>query len=176
MEKVRLSLMGERRYRIEVIHHFPETLYVQLVEPPPPPVTSAVRATLTMSGDSTMPITVGQTITATVSFVDASGAPTSAPAGDGSGLVYSFASSDTSQATINPDAGNPAQGDVTFVGETPAGGTGVSFTATVGNASGSPLLDADGVTPLTQPEPSPVYTVVPGPATAAVLTMSEQPS
>ncbi len=101
--------------------------------------------------------------TATLAFVDDKGdTNAAAPAG----VVVSFASDNTAVATIAVDASNPLVGDITPVAEGTA-----NISATLANADGSPVLEADGVTPF--PVPAPVtVTVTAGAAVGDSLVLS----
>lgn len=106
--------------------------------------------------------------TATFGFVDDKGdtdaaAPTSP---DGSPVVVTFASDNAAVATVVTDASNPLQGDIIPVTEGTA-----NISATLANADGTPVLEADGVTPF--PTPAAVaVTVSAGAAVGDALTLS----
>lgn len=133
----------------------------------PPPV--ATSATLTVLGGH-MPgsINVDTTNeTVTLGFVDdhddAAAAPVDA---SGSSVVVTFTSSDETVVTVATDGANPLQGDVSVLAE----GTS-DLGATIAYADGTPVLEADGVTPF--PDPAPVtVTVGPGPAVGDALVLS----
>ena len=100
---------------------------------------------------------------ATVGFTDDKGdTNAAAPAG----AVVTFTSDNPAAATVAADATNPLQGNITPVAE---GVTNIG--ATVADASGNPLLEADGVTPWAAIVPV-ALTVNPGAAVGAVLTAS----
>lgn len=117
-------------------------LNLTTVTPPPPPPPVAVRAVLNRTkGADNMPtqITVDQSGSALLEFLDDKGDTTAAaPAG----AVITFTSDTPAVATVAPDASNPLLADI--VGVTP--GT-ASISATITDASGAPLLEPDGVTP-----------------------------
>ena len=170
-DSVEFPIPLEKVLTIHIYHHFPTPLSIRLTDVAPP-VPSATHATLTLSKGAAMPITVDTTgLTATVGFEDDHGDVTAEPVGDGSGIVVSFSTSDTTVATIAPDAANPLQGDITLVAE----GT-VTFSGTVANTSGAPLVDADGTTPFVQPAASAAYTVGAGQTTEGTLALSQPPS
>jgi hypothetical protein len=132
----------------------------------PQPVTVATHAVLTLNKGATMPgaINVDTTNeTVTVSFVDdKNDTNAAAPAG----VVITFTSDNAAVVTVATDAANPLQGDVTVVAE----GTS-NLGATLANADGTPLLEADGVTPF--PAPATVaVTVSAGAAVGASLVLS----
>jgi uncharacterized protein YjdB len=78
-----------------------------------------------------------------------------------------WTSSDETVLTVAPDAENPNVGDVTPVGEGQA-----TVTVAITNDDGTPVLEADGVTPF--PIPTPVaLTVGPGAAVGDALVLSE---
>jgi hypothetical protein len=123
----------------------------------------ATKAVLILNtGEINMPpgtITVDtENETATVSFVDDKGDTTTAP----SGATVTFSSSDTTIATIDPDSSNPFQGDVTPVSV----GT-VTLSATFAGSA----LEADGVTPIADPDPVTV-TIDPGAAVGARIALA----
>ena len=91
-----------------------------------------------MAGSITID-TVGET--ATVTFDDDHGNPTSAP----TGAVASFVSSDTAVATVAVDAANPLECDITPVG-LGTSDISVSFNGTALKADGSPISDPSPVT------------------------------
>lgn len=106
---------------------------------------SAVAIKFSIGGDR-MPgqITVDTTNeTATVDFVDDKGNDADAPAG----VVMSFSSDNEAVATVVADADNPLQADITPTG---LGSANISAT------SNGSALEADGVTPIPDPEPKAV--------------------
>jgi hypothetical protein len=163
------SLVGDA---VALLGSISTTLTTFLVEweaantEPSNPATSAV---LTVKG-SAMPgaITVDTTNeTVTIGFVDDHGDVASPPvAASGAALVVTFASDTPTVATVATDGTNPLQGDVTVVAEGAA-----SLSATLAYADGTPVTEADGVTPF--PVPAPVtVTVGPGPAVGDALVLS----
>jgi hypothetical protein len=166
----------EQRIRIDIFHHFPEGIPLSVTEaitaqltvlgqntPPSPAV--ATSAVLTLKG-AKMPgqITVDTTNeTVTLSFVDDHGdTDAAAPAG----AVVVFASDNPAVATVALDASVPFQADVTPVAEGTA-----NISATLTDASGNPLTEADGSTPFPAPD-SVEVTVAPGSAVGDALTLS----
>ena len=103
---------------------------------------------------------VGSTATAAISF-EASGVPTAAPAGNGSGIATTFSSDNEAVDTVDPSSG--------LVTRLALGSANIS--ANVTNGDGSPLLEDDGVTPFNQPAPV-ADDVTAGPATQIVLTVA----
>ena len=103
--------------------------------------------------------------TATLTFVDSTGAPAAPPNGDGSGLIVTF-SSDNVAVTVGAavSSGDTATAPIT-------GTDAFNLSAVVANTSGAELLDNDGVTPFVQPSPIAVPAVVPQ-ATTATLSAS----
>lgn len=100
--------------------------------------------------------------TVTLEFVDDKGDVATGP----DGVVVTFASDNESVVTVATDPANPLQGDVTVVGMGSA-----NLSASLANADGSPVLEADGVTPF--PVPAPVaVTVSAGPAVGDSLVLS----
>lgn len=95
-----------------------------------------------------MPLTVGGTTTATLTFEDANGDAAAPPTGDGSGLSVVFNSSDVTVATVGTATldGNTYTAEVTGVAE----GSYV-LNAAVENTSGAALTDDDGTTAFVQP-------------------------
>ena len=137
---------------------------VALLTPKPP-----AQATTAVFIGGDMPLDVGATETVTLTFVDGNDTPPSPqapPKGDGSGLVVTIASSDSTIASVGPTtaSGNTAIATASGV----AVGT-FTYTATVANASGAPLLDDDGTTPFIQPVPL-ASSVVAAPPPAAQAT------
>ena len=133
----------------------------------PPPV--ATSATLTVLGGH-MPgsINVDTTNeTVTLGFVDDHGDAAAAPiSASGATLVATFTSSDPAVATVAASAADALVGDVTVLTE----GTS-DLGATFAYSDGTPVLEADGVTPF--PDPAPVtVTVGPGPAVGDALVLS----
>ena len=98
----------------------------------------------------------------TISFVDDKGDTNAvAPVG----AVVTFTSDNAAVASVATDPANPLQGDVTVVSEGTA-----NLGATLANADGTPVLEADGVTPF--PVPAPVaVTVSAGAAVGASLVL-----
>lgn len=129
----------------------------------PPVITNpAVKAVLTIGGNMAGAITVDTTNeTVELSFVDKAGDPAAEP----TGAVVAFTSDNTAVATVAVDASDPNKGDITPV----AIGT-ANIGATITDASGNPLLEADG-TPWAPIASVPV-TVSAGAATGADLTLS----
>lgn len=116
-----------------------------------------------------MPLTVGGTTTATLTFTPEGSAP---PTGDGSGLVVSFNSSDVTVATVGPATLNP---DFTYTAEVTGVAEGsYSLNAAVENTSGAPLNDDDGTTAFVQPDAAEgtVGAAPVGQATSAVITIA----
>lgn len=178
-DKAEAYSAGQHHHTIDVYHHFPDGLPIDLSAisgaldvrvilpvPPPPPLLRATHAVLhiTQQGDS-MPgqITVDTTNeTATLTFVDDRGNATAAPAG----AVVTYSSDNPGVVTIANDPANPTQGDVTVV----AIGT-ANLSASLADASGNPLFEADGVTPF--PAPAAVaVSVGPGAAVGDTLVLS----
>ena len=103
---------------------------------------------------STMSFNVDDTTgNAVLGFEDDHGDPVGPPPGDGSGLVVTFASNDNTVCTVGTAvAGTDAAGNVNYEAPlTPVAEGSFDLSATVDNASGAPLTDADGVTPFVQP-------------------------
>jgi hypothetical protein len=119
----------------------------------------------------TMPLSVGGTTTATLTFVDASGNPAAPPTGDGSGLDVVFTSDNTAVATVGPAtaSGDTATATVTGV----SAGT-YNLSAVVSNTSGAALLDDDGTTAFVQPASVAESVSAPPPpqATTATITVA----
>jgi hypothetical protein len=115
-------------------------------------------AVLTTSGDNLM------ATTAVLTFTDATGTPSAPPTGDGSGITVSFYS-DNPAVTIGvavaatDSASAPITGTDAF-----------NLSAVVGNSSGAPLLDNDGVTDFVQPSPIAVAASTPQTTTAVLST------
>lgn len=137
---------------------------IELVGTPPVPAV-ATRAVLVFTQGETMPgainvDTLNETVT--LEFVDDKGDVATGP----DGVVVVFNSDNSAVVTVTNDAISPLQGDVTVVGEGTA-----NLSATLANADGSPVLEADGVTPF--PTPAPVaVTVSAGPAVGDSLVLS----
>lgn len=120
---------------------------------------SAVAIEFSIGGSMPGQITVDTTNeTATVSFVDDKGNPTSAP----DGAQITFASSDESVATVAADDANPLQADITPVG---------LGSADISASSNGTAMEADGVTPIPDPDPVTV-TVAAGTAAGEEFTLS----
>lgn len=100
--------------------------------------------------------------TVTLEFVDDHGNAADGP----TGVVVAFASDNESVVTVAVDSANPMQGDVTVVGIGTA-----NLSATLANADGSPVLEADGVTAFPVPA-SVAVTVSAGPAVGDSLVLS----
>jgi hypothetical protein len=145
---------------------------VTLQEPAPAqPVATHARLVVTPTQGANMPgqITVDTTNeTAVVEFLDDHGDTNAAApvAASGSPLVVTFSSDTPTVATIATDSSNPLQGDVTPVGEGTA-----NLSATLAYEDGSPVLEADGVTPFPQPGAVAV-TVSAGAAVGDALSLS----
>ena len=122
---------------------------------------AAVRIVLTLDGGNVSSGPVGSTATAAISFEDASGDPTAAPAGNGSGIATTFSSDNEAVDTVDPSSG--------LVTRLALGSANIS--ANVTNGDGSPLLEDDGVTPFNQPAPV-ADDVTAGPANQIVLTVT----
>jgi hypothetical protein len=173
----------EQRIRLDVYHHFPDGIQVQLsgglilgiggdltvtvVEPtpPPPPVATSARIIVTPTGGK-MPgqITVDTTNeTATLEWLDDKGDTNAAAPSNASGAaVVTFTSDNAAVATVG--TGNPAA--VTPVAEGTA-----NIGATIAYPDGTAVLEADGVTPF--PTPATVaVTVGPGAAVGDALVLS----
>ena len=121
-----------------------------------------VRIVLTLDGEDMSSGPVGSTATASIAFEDASGDPTSAPAGNGSGpILVTFSSDNEAVDTVDPSSG--------LVTRLALGSANIS--ANVTNGDGSPLLEDDGVTPFNQPAPV-ADDVTAGPANQIVLTVT----
>ena len=122
---------------------------------------AATQIVLTLDGGQMSSGPVGSTATAAISFEDASGDPTAAPAGNGSGIATTFSSDNEAVDTVDPSSG--------LVTRLALGSANIS--ANVTNGDGSPLLEDDGVTPFNQPAPV-ADDVTAGPATQIVLTVT----
>jgi hypothetical protein len=111
---------------------------------------------------------VSMATTAIATFTDATGTTATPPAGDGSGLLVTFAS-DNPTVTI----GVATESGDTFTAAI-TGTDAFNLSATVANTSGAPLVDDDGTTPFIQPSPIAVPSSTPPPAqaTTAVLSVS----
>lgn len=136
-----------------------------------PSTPTATHAVLKVQGGQQMPgsITVDTTNeTVTVEFEDDKGdTDATAPiAASGAALVVTFVSDNPSVATVNNDAGNTLQGDITPVGEGTA-----NISASLAYADGTPVLEADGQTAF--PDPTAVQvTVSAGAAVGDSLVLS----
>lgn len=144
---------SEREREDQHVHvhlHFEGPIVINVV-PQQAPRRRAESATLMFqseTGVDTMAgkITVDQGGKVKLSFSDDKGdTDAAAPEGNGSGVVYSYTSSDETTATVAQDPANPLEGDVTGVKE----GTGVLISASILNGDGSAVLEPDGVTPFT---------------------------
>jgi hypothetical protein len=123
-----------------------------------PGLATAVILTVERKGTAVPDISIDDTTaTISVSFVDAHGEPTTAPADMG---TLRFTSDNASVATVAPDPYNPLVGKITPVGVGTA------------NLGIEPLLDRSGVAlSLPTPTPTPI-TVVAGAAASVVLTIN----
>jgi len=114
---------------------------------PSNPATSAV---LILKGtDMSGAITVDTTNeTVTLGFVDDHGDTNASPpaAASGAALVVTFASDNESVVTVATDGTNPLQGDISVLAEGTA-----NISATLAYADGTPVVEADGVTPFPAP-------------------------
>jgi hypothetical protein len=150
----------------EIDHNLTAFVQAWRAQNPKPIATSA---TLTVLGGH-MPgsINVDTTNeTVTLGFTDDHDDVAEAPVdGSGSPVVVTFTSSDETVVTVATDGTNPLQGDVSVLAE----GTS-DLGATIAYADGTPVLEADGVTPFPTPEPVPV-TVGAGAATGDALVLS----
>jgi hypothetical protein len=119
-----------------------EIIAAELLEP----ASGAVTAVLSLGGP--MPLTVGGTTTATLTFNDANGEAAAPPTGDGSGLSVTFNSSDVTIATVGTATldGQTYTAEVTGVAE-----GSYTLNAAVENTSGAALVDDDGTTAFVQP-------------------------
>jgi hypothetical protein len=139
--------------------------YVPWITRPP----AAMQFAITIEGDPEMPLTVDSAnAVAILSFTDDHGDAVAPPAG----ALATAASSDIAVLTVGAAvAGADANGvaNIQFpLTEVTTGTSTLSVTAT--DASGSPLLGPDGVTPI--PVPAPVtVTVSPGAPAAEVFTV-----
>ena len=155
-------------HELRQINRTLEALILALSGVSPPSTLQSVH--LTIQGEQKMPaavITV-DTVGATVSLggADDHGNPISLPAG----TVVTFASDTDTVLTVGASSpGADAAGNVTAVASlTPVALGTANLSATVADASGNPLLEADGVTPI--PAPAPVaQPVVAGPLGEFVL-------
>ena len=170
----------ERRLRIDIYHHFPEgfpslavaaavdltgTIAVTTPVPARPTATRALLIVTDTHGGHNMPgqITVDTTTeVASIVFTDDKGDTNAAAPSNASGAAVATFSSDTlSVATVDPTTGA-----VTPVGEGTA-----TISVSLAYPDGSPVLEADGVTPF--PVPAPVtVTVGPGAAVGDSLVLS----
>lgn len=118
-----------------------------------------------------MPLEVGGTTTATLTFQDANGQPAAPPKGDGSGLNVVFSSDNEAVATVGAatDSGDTATAEVT--GVSPGSYT---LSAVVSNTSGAALVDDDGTTAFVQPSSVPETVTAPPPpqAVTGVITVA----
>jgi hypothetical protein len=118
-----------------------------------------------------MPLTVGGTTTATLTFNDANGDAAAPPNGDGSGLSVVFNTSDVTIATVGTATldGQTYTAEVTGVAE-----GSYTLNAAVENTSGAPLVDDDGTTAFVQPSAADgtVGVAPAGQATTAVITIA----
>jgi hypothetical protein len=125
-----------------------------------------IKALLTPQSTTAVLSTQGDLMatTATLTFVDSTGAPAAPPKGDGSGLSIAFAS-DNAAVTLCPvtPSGDTATATIT-------GTEAFNLSATVSNVSGAALLDDDGVTAFVQPAPLAVPAGAAPQAVTAVLT------
>ena len=130
----------------------------------PPPAVSATIGGL-------MPLTVGGTTTATLTFKTPDGDAAAPPTGDGSGLSVTFNSSDVTVATVGAATldGQTYTAEVTGVAE-----GSYSLNAAVENTSGAALVDDDGTTPFVQPAAAEgtVGAAPAGQATTATITIA----
>ena len=174
------------RRRLDVYHHFPDGIPLSIdlstlnlgplaidvtgavnvtVIQPTPSAPVATRAVLIIKsitgGTNNMPgqITV-DTVNEIVSiqWVDDKG---DTDATGPVGAVVTYASDNPAAATIDPTSG-------AFSLLTEGSG---NATATIANADGTPVLEADGVTPFPTPAPAP-FTVGPGAAVGEALALS----
>jgi hypothetical protein len=130
---------------------------------------AATHATLTVQGDNEMADITVDTVgaTAVLAFLDDHGNAAVVPNGpDGNPAVIAFASDDEGVLTVAIDPANPYQGDLTPV---VAGSANISVTVNDAT-SGTPVLLADGVTPIA-PAAQDVI-VAAGAATSATLTVN----
>lgn len=106
--------------------------------------------------------------TVTLSFVDDHGdTDAAAPVSpSGNPIVVTFVSDNTAVVTVAPDATNPLVGDITTVAEGVA-----NVSATIANDDGTPVLEADGVTPFPAPD-AVALTVSAGAAVGEKLVLS----
>lgn len=119
----------------------------------------------------TMPLEVGGTTTATLTFQDANGNPATPPKGDGSGLDVAFTSDNEAVATVGPAT---ASGDTATATVTGVSAGSYNLSAVVSNTSGVALVDDDGTTPFVQPTAVAESVTAPPPpqATTAVITVA----
>jgi hypothetical protein len=125
----------------------------------------ATHAVLTLNKGETMPGQINvdtKNETVTLGFLDdKNNANAAAPAG----VVVTFISDNPAVASVAASATSPLQADVTVVTEGTA-----NLGATLANADGTPVLEADGVTAF--PVPTPVtVTVSAGAAVGAALVL-----
>jgi hypothetical protein len=157
-----LALLAESAEREERILRKLDKLYDWLARPP-------ARMFLTIEGDSVMPLTVDSVnAVAILSFTDDHGDAVAPPAG----ALATATSSDTAVLTVGASvAGTDANGiaNIQFpLAEVAEGTSSLSVVAT--DASGSPLLGPDGVTPIPAAA-AVVVTVNPGAPAAEVFTV-----
>lgn len=132
--------------------------------PPPPVVATSAVLTINQGGTMSGQINVDTTNeTVTLSFVDDHG---DTDAVGPAGAVVTFSSDNEAVVTVAADASNPLVGDISVVAEGTA-----NIGATLANADGSPVLEADGSTPFPNPD-SVAVTVSAGPAVGDSLVLS----
>ena len=135
---------------------------------------TADHAVLIVNQGATMPITVDTTnATVEIEFEDDHGDVVPAPtSSDGSGpIVVTFVSDTPSVLTVGATTDDTADAGISAALTPVATGT-ANISVTVTNASGTPLLEADGTTPFTVPAPVAV-TVGAGPASELVLSVND---
>lgn len=164
-----LARHGDERYlaeiALDVIAIQKQLAELQQLVGTAPVTATATHAVLIVNQGEVMPgsITVDTTNeTVTLQFVDDKGDVATGP----DGVVVTFASDNTSVATVATDSANALQGDVTPVGIGTA-----NLSATLANADGSAVLEADGVTPFPTPA-SVAVTVSAGAAVGDSLVLS----
>jgi hypothetical protein len=122
--------------------------------------------------------TVDEKDEAVFQFDDDHGDIVAAPAGDGTGIVVTFASDNTAVASFASPTGvqgTDANGNPEWVAPITYGVDGSwNLTAQVGNVSGAALVDDDGVTDFVQPQPS-AQQVAAGQAVTGTTTVEQQP-
>lgn len=112
-----------------------------------------------------MPVAIGDTSTLTFAFTPAGGTPP----GDSGGISVTFASDNTSVATVGDttvDSDGTYSTTVSWVGP-----GSVNLTALVANTDGTELFDADGTTDFVQP-PALAETIEATQASSGTLTLS----